>query len=130
MRPGTAKSVAEYVAKASPDARKALRQMRAAIRKAAPGVKERISYDIPTFDLDGRYLVYIAAFREHVSMYPVTRAINSKHSKQIAKYRHGAATLRFPLDEPLPVALVTKLVKTRVTEHRARATSRTKSAGR
>src|SRR5690348_12289563 len=65
-------TVADYIAKAPPVARRALKQLRTAIKAAAPGITERISYGIPTFELDGRYLLYIAAFKEHVSVYPVT----------------------------------------------------------
>jgi uncharacterized protein YdhG (YjbR/CyaY superfamily) len=67
-----ATTVADYIANAPPVARRALKQLRTAIKAAAPGITERISYRIPTFDLDGRYLLYIAAFKRHVSVYPVT----------------------------------------------------------
>ena len=111
-------TVSAYIAKAPAKARKALKQLRAAIRAAAPGITERISYRIPTFELDGRYLLYIAAFNEHVSVYPVTAGMVARHGKAIAPYRTGKGTLRFPLDGPIPVALVAKLAKTRVQERR------------
>jgi uncharacterized protein YdhG (YjbR/CyaY superfamily) len=114
-----AASVSDYIARCPPKARKALRQLRRAIRAAAPGMTERISYRIPTFDLDGRYLLYIAAFEAHVSVYPVTAGMVGKHGSAIARYRAGKGTLRFPLDEPIPAALVTKLAKVRVQERRA-----------
>lgn len=115
-------TVAQYIADAPPNARKALRALRAAIRSVAPGITERISYRIPTFDLDGRYLLYIAAFREHVGVYPVTRGMTEKYGASIAKYRHGKGTLRFPLDKPIPVGFVKKLAKVRVQELRAKKT--------
>jgi uncharacterized protein YdhG (YjbR/CyaY superfamily) len=111
-------TVAGYIAAAPPAARRALRRLRAAIRAAAPGITERISYRIPTFDLDGRYLLYIAAFREHVSVYPVTSGMVARYGKAIAPYRSGKGTLRFPLDAPIPAALVTRLAKVRVRERR------------
>jgi uncharacterized protein YdhG (YjbR/CyaY superfamily) len=114
-------TVADYIAKAPPQARKALKQLRAAIRAAAPGITERISYRIPTFELDGRYLLYIAAFKEHVSVYPVTAGMLAKHGDRIARYRAGKGTLRFPLDARIPVGLVAKLAKVRVQERRAAA---------
>lgn len=117
---GTA-TVADYIAQAPPPARRALRQLRTAIKAAAPGITERISYRIPTFDLDGRYLLYIAAFKEHVSVYPVTAGMVAKHGKAIAPYRAGKGTLRFPLDGPIPIDLVTRLAKARVAERRAGA---------
>jgi len=80
----------------TPTARKALKQLRAA---AAPGITERISYRVPTFDLDGRYLLYIAytaAFKAHVSVYPVTAGMVARCGKEIAPYRAGKGTLRSP----------------------------------
>jgi uncharacterized protein YdhG (YjbR/CyaY superfamily) len=111
-------TVADYIAEAPPKARKALRQLRTAIKAAAPGITERISYRIPVFELDGRYLLYIAAFKEHVSVYPVTAGIVARHGTAVAPYRAGKGTLRFPLDMPVPVALVAKLAKVRVQERR------------
>ena len=123
-----ATTVSEYFAATPPKARKALQQLRTAIKAAAPGITERISYRIPTFDLDGRYLLYIAAFKEHVGLYPVTAAMEAKHGAGIAKYRAGKGTLRFPLDTPIPIALVTKLAKARVQERRGAATMRPRAS--
>jgi uncharacterized protein YdhG (YjbR/CyaY superfamily) len=112
-------TVADYIAKTPPVARRALKQLRTAIKAAAPRITERISYRIPTFELDGQYLLYIAAFKEHVSVYPVTSGMLARYSKAIAPYRAGKGTLRFPLDAPIPTDLVTKLAKVRVRERRA-----------
>jgi uncharacterized protein YdhG (YjbR/CyaY superfamily) len=112
-------TVADYMAKAPPVARRALKQLRTAIKAAAPGITERISYGIPAFELDGRYLLYIAAFKEHVSVYPVTSGMLAEYSKAMAPYRAGKGTLRFPLGAPIPIALVAKLAKVRVRERRA-----------
>ena len=112
-------TVSAYIASAPPSARRRLRQIRAAIRKAAPGIKERISYRIPTFDLDGKYLLYMAAFKDHVSIYPATASMMAKYGKQLTPYRSGAGTLRFELSERLPLGLITKLAKLRVQERRA-----------
>jgi uncharacterized protein YdhG (YjbR/CyaY superfamily) len=117
--PATDPKVTKYISEASTATRPALRKLRAAIRGAAPGITERMSYRIPTFDLDGKYLLYIAAFKKHVSVYPVTPAMVKKHGKAIEPYRHGRGTLRFALDEPLPIALISRLAKTRVAERRA-----------
>ncbi len=114
-----AATVADYLAQAPPEARRALKQLRTAIKAAAPGITERISYRIPTFDLDGRYLLYIAAFKEHVSVYPVTSGMVARYAKAIAPYRAGKGTLRFPLGGPIPAGLVTRLAKVRVGERRA-----------
>jgi uncharacterized protein YdhG (YjbR/CyaY superfamily) len=111
-------TVADYIARTPPVARRALKQLRTAIKAAAPGITERISYRIPTFELNGQYLLYIAAFKEHISVYPVTSGMLARYSKAIAPYRAGKGTLRFPLDEPIPIDLVAKLAKVRVRERR------------
>lgn len=111
-------AVADYIAKTPPATRRALKQLRTAIKAAAPGITERISYRIPTFELNGRYLLYIAAFKEHVSVYPVTSGMLARYGKAIAPYRTGKGTLRFPLDAPVPADLVAKLAKVRVSERR------------
>ena len=119
-----ATTVSEYLAATPPKARKALRQLRAAIKSAAPGITERISYRIPTFDLDGRRLLYIAAFTEHVGLYPVTAAMVARHGAAIAPYRSGKGTLRFTLDTAIPTELVARLAETRVEEARASAAAK------
>ena len=101
-----------------PPQRKALKALRATIRKAAPGVTERVSYGIPAFEIDGKRLLYIAGFKSHVSVYPVTAGIARKHGKAIAPFRSGRGTLRFALDQALPLGLITKLTKTRLSEPR------------
>jgi uncharacterized protein YdhG (YjbR/CyaY superfamily) len=127
----TPTTVSAYIASVPPRARQALRQIRAAIRKAAPGVRERISYRIPTFDLDGKYLLYMAGFKEHVSIYPVTAAMVAKHGEQLKPYRSGAGTLRFSHEHPLPLGLITKLARVRVQERRAAGPSgRTRPAAK
>ena len=118
-------AVSDYIARTPPLARKALKQLRTAIKAAAPGITERISYRIPTFDLDGRYLLYIAAFKEHVGVYPVTAGMVAKYREALGPYRAGKGTLRFPLDAPIPVGLITKLAKVRVQERRAAGARRT-----
>ena len=117
-------SVTEYIAAAPPKARKALRQIRSAIKNAAPGITERLSYRIPTFDLDGKYLMYMAAFKDHVSIYPATKSMMAKYGKQLLPHRSGAGTLRFELEERLPLGLITKLAKLRVQERRAASASK------
>jgi uncharacterized protein YdhG (YjbR/CyaY superfamily) len=114
----TATTVSEYIASVPPKARTSLRQIRAAIKKAAPGITERISYRIPTFDLDGRYLLYMAGFKDHVSIYPVTSAMVTKYREQLKPYRSGAGTLRFSHGDPLPLSLITRLARLRVQERR------------
>jgi len=125
----TPATVSEYISSAPPKTRKSLRQIRGAIKKAAAGIKERISYRIPTFDLDGKYLLYMAGFKDHVSIYPATASMMAKYGKQLKPHRSGVGTLRFDLGEPLPLGLITKLARLRVQERRAAATSKRTGPG-
>ena len=117
-------TVSEYIASAPPKSRKSLREIRRAIKQAAPGITERISYRIPTFDLDGKYLLYMAAFKDHISIYPVTASMMARYGKQLKPHRSGAGTLRFDPGERLPLGLITRLARLRIQERRAAATVR------
>jgi uncharacterized protein YdhG (YjbR/CyaY superfamily) len=109
-------TVATYLAAQPPAQRRALRQIRHAIKRAAPDLTERISYRIPTFDLAGRYVLYMAAFTAHVSIYPVTTAMQAAGGARLAPFRSGPGTLRFRIDEPLPLDLIAELAAARVAE--------------
>lgn len=120
--------IRRYFAELDPGARRVLRRIRDDIRAAAPDAVDAFSYRIPGFRLDGRALVWYAAWARHVSLYPITTAIQRKYAVLLGAYETSKGTVRFPLASPLPSALVRTLVKARVAEVRAakgRASART-----
>ena len=94
----------------------ALRKIRATIRATAPRAVEHFSYGIPGFRLNDRPLVWYAAFKQHVSLYPVTASIKRALADAIDGDETSTGTIRLPLDEPIPVTLIRKIVKARARE--------------
>ncbi len=115
----TPKSVDEYIASFPPEVQAILEQVRATIRKAAPGAKEVISYQIPAFTLNG-VLVYFAAFRNHIGFYPPVRG-NTSLERATSPYAGEKGNLRFPLNQPIPYRLIERIVKHRVKQNLAKA---------
>lgn len=111
------KTVGEYIKSFPKDVRTKLSQARKAIKEVAPKAKEGISYDIPTYWLHGKYLIYFAGHKQHIAVYPVTRKVSQALGKEIAPYRAMKGTLRFPLDKPLPVGLIKRVTKVRAKEN-------------
>jgi len=114
------KNIDKYIAGFPQDVQAILEKTRRTIRKAAPGAEEKISYQIPTFTLKGDYLIYFAAYKKHVALYPAPRGI-AKFKKELSAYEGGKGTVRFPLDKPIPFDLIRRIVKFKVKENQERA---------
>ncbi len=114
----TAGQIRAYLAAQPPKARAVLKEIRDAIRTVAPDAIDSFSYRIPGVKLDGKALVWYAGFKHHTSLYPIGDAIRKRFAAELEGYETSKGTVRFPLDQPLPVALVKRLVKARVEDVR------------
>lgn len=92
-----------------------LKQVRLTIRKALPRAEETISYQIPTFKLNGKYIIYFAAWKNHIALYPIHTGVESL-KKELEKYKGSKSSAHFPLDTPIPVSLVKKIVRAKLKE--------------
>ena len=118
------KTIDEYIASSPKDVQAILKKIRATIKKAAPKAEETINYGIPTFTLNGN-LVHFAAFKTHIGFYPTPSGIG-KFKKELSVYEGAKGSVKFPLDKPIPYALITRIVKFRVKENLERAESKGK----
>jgi uncharacterized protein YdhG (YjbR/CyaY superfamily) len=118
------KAVDEYIAAAPGETQANLKRLREAIRKAAPEAEEKIGYGMVAFSLDGA-LVYFGIWKTHIGFYPASLAAVKAYSKELGDYPTSKGTIRFPLDKPVPVALVGKIVAFRLKENRARKNRKT-----
>ena len=109
-------TVDEYIASFPPDVQEKLESVRGAIRAAVPGTEERISYGIPTFALDGRYVVYFSGWKEHISVYPIPDA-DPAMERELKPHMAGKGTLKFALAKPMPLDLIAR-VAARLLEQR------------
>ena len=114
------RTIDEYLAALGEDQRAALEKLRRSIRAAAPKAEECISYGVPAFRLNGKMLVAFGAAAKHCAFYPGARPVTALQDA-LQDYDTSTGTIRFPADQPLPAALVRKLVQARLAEHRARA---------
>ena len=106
------KNIDEYIADFPKDVQKLLQQLRSTIKKAAPNAEEKIAYGIPTFTLNGN-LVHFGGYKTHIGFYPAPSGLEA-FKKELAPYVTGKGTALFPLDKPLPLGLITEIVKFRV----------------
>lgn len=109
---GKPKDIDDYIAGFASDVQAILEKIRQTIRRAAPKAEEAISYQIPTFKLNGKYLIYFAAFKKHVSVYPAPREVD-QFKEELSAYEGGKGTVQFPLNKPIPYGVISKIVKFR-----------------
>jgi len=119
----TPTSVDDYLSALPEDQRVALERLRKTIRVAAPQATEKISYAMPAFEQEGRFLVSYAAFKDHCSLYPASTAVMEALGIELMPYFSGKGTLRFRVDDPIPTALVQRIVRVRLQENAARKPS-------
>ena len=116
-----------YVAGFAEPTRAVLAELRDLVRAAIPGATETMAYGIPTFDLHGKHVVHVAGYAGHVGLYPTPSGMEAFEA-DLAPYRSGKGTARFPLDAPLPTDLIRRIVAFRVGEVEASATPRRRPA--
>ena len=122
------KNIDDYIAGFPPEVRVILERIRATIRKAAPDAEEAIKYRLPTF-VQGGNLVHFGAFKRHIGFY-ATPGGNKKFRKELSAYEGAKGSVQFPLDEPIPYGLVSRMVKFRVKENLERSVRKGRSKAR
>jgi uncharacterized protein YdhG (YjbR/CyaY superfamily) len=122
-------AVDAYIAAAPKAVQPMLRELRQAIRTAAPKAEEKLSYRMPFYAYHGR-LIYFAAHRNHVGMYPIIGREKDLYARELKPYMAAKATLQFPIGKPIPIGLVKKVVKERARENEAKAATRRRQARR
>jgi len=119
------KNIDEYIASFPPEVQEILEQIRTTIREAAPDASEAIKYRMPTFFLNEN-LVHFAAFKNHVGFYPTPSGIE-KFEVELSSYEGAKGSVRFPIDKPMPLKLIRKIVAFRVKEVQAKASAKKKN---
>ena len=110
-------SVDDYISNFPPETQTVLQEVRRTILVAAPGAQESISYQIPTFTIGGRPVVYLAGWKKHISIYPIPQ-LDDTLERQVTPYLSGKGTVKFPLGKPIPHELITTLVQRLMVERR------------
>jgi uncharacterized protein YdhG (YjbR/CyaY superfamily) len=119
-------SIDEYIATFPADVQKILQELRAVIKAAAPEATEKISYQMPTFFLHGN-LVHFAAYKNHIGFYPAPRGIEA-FKQELSVYKGAKGSVQFPIDQPLPLELVSRIVKFRVAENLQKAKAKARKS--
>ncbi len=120
----TYESIDDYISKFPPEIQEILSTIRKVIKEAAPDAKEKISYQMPTFELHGN-LVHFAAFKNHIGFYPTPNGIDA-FKEELSVYKGAKGSIQFPLNEPMPYELISKIVKFRVAENIQKAEDKRK----
>lgn len=110
------KTIDEYIAAFPKEVQEILQQIRETIREAAPDAEETISYDMPTFNRNGTYLIYFAGWKKHIALYPIDGKMVSTLSEELADYKGTKGSVHFPLNKPMPLDLIRKIVALRMAE--------------
>lgn len=110
------KTVEEYIAALPAGTKSAVKELRQTIKKQVPKAEEVISYNIPAFKLEGAKLIWYAGWKEHISLYPRSRTMEAA-IKELSAYEGEKGTIKFPLDKPLPVSLIKKIVQFKIKEN-------------
>jgi uncharacterized protein YdhG (YjbR/CyaY superfamily) len=113
------KTIDEYISRSPREVRETLEELRRVIKETAPEAEETISYAIPAFKLNGKTLVYFAAFKKHIGFYPTSSPMEA-FKKELAPFKHAKGSIQFPLENPIPYDLVKKIVKFRVKENESK----------
>jgi uncharacterized protein YdhG (YjbR/CyaY superfamily) len=120
-------SVDDYIAAQPEAAQDALKRVRSAIRKAVPGAEETISYKIPTYKMHGEPVLHFAGWKQHYSLYPASARVVATFKDTLAPYEVEKGTIRFPLNEPVPVKLIEGVARLRAKEVAEREKAKTKA---
>ena len=120
----TYESIDDYISKFPPEIQEILSTIRKVIKEAAPEAKEKISYQMPTFELHGN-LVHYAAFKNHIGFYPTPNGIDA-FKEELSGYKGAKGSIQFPINQPMPYELISKIVKYRVAENIQKAENKRK----
>jgi len=121
----TPTSIDEYIADFPEEIQSLLNQIRSTIKQAAPDAEESIGYGMPAYKTHGKPLVYFAAFKNHIGFY-ATPTGHAEFAQELSKFKQGKGSVQFPIDQPMPLKLITQIVEFRVFENQEKAKAKKK----
>ncbi len=116
---GKFQTIDEYIDTFSGETQRRLQDIRSLIKKLVPEVKEKISYQMPTFELNGKNLIHFAAFKHHIGIYPTPSGVEA-FQEELAPYKKNKGSIQLPLDMPIPMDLIKKIIIFRVKEEKGK----------